>query len=92
MKLFTISASSSIILLSLTFICLGKLIFLTLLFKNLVSKFKNKSYNITETNKFDKTLFLKPVNNSEIIIQISKLKNGKSPGIDGISVDILKNM
>ena len=49
-----------------------------------------KSFNTYLKNKISQTMFLSPIQESEITLEILKLNNRKSPGPDNISPKILK--
>ena len=49
-----------------------------------------KSFNTYLKNKVSQTMFLSPIQESEITLEISKLNDRKSPGPDNISPKILK--
>lgn len=59
--------------------------------KSILNRHKNSA---PEKNLpiIDQTIFLNPVSGREIIEEILKLKNNKSPGIDGITAETLKKI
>lgn len=48
--------------------------------------------NINNTEIVERSIFLKPVTNNEVIMLISKLKNNSAPGSDKIAAVTLKNI
>lgn len=49
------------------------------------------SVKTRETKKHTRTIFLNPITDNELILQINDLKNGSVGGEDGVSVEILKS-
>lgn len=57
---------------------------------NLASKISRANDDIVNIQRVANSMFLREVDTAEIIKQIDSLKNNKAPGIDGITVKILK--
>jgi len=54
-------------------------------------KFVNGNPNLSNINRKENTMFIPPIQRSDLILLINKLKNNSSPGRDGITPKVIKS-
>ena len=59
-------------------------------FVNIGPELAEKTYNQHLTNNYKDSMFLDPITESEVEIEISNIKNNKSPGYDDINAKVIK--